>query len=176
MATIKAVQHDSVKQKHAEILSAHLRDQRYKPEKDRICSKEVCTKTGIENRTLRSMTSGATLPSLTKFLSLVEVLPTTYLNQVLALAGYGNARILPDRIIHYVCVNRAQYELASKMQALSEAMLDGHIDHIERNELITQFEHLINMMSLFVDGLRHPTLVREAPSGSTTQDKKNGSR
>ncbi|PKR55070.1 helix-turn-helix domain-containing protein [Thalassospira marina] len=146
--------HSMVTQRLSALMRQYVADARYNDNQDKIGIAELAEKTGINKRTLKSYIAGDRAPVDARFFDLARALPAHFINQMLALCGYGNATPLRLSCAQIVNANHAQYELALRMQKLSAAMLDGHIDHVERRELIEEFERLVTMMNLFVWGLK----------------------
>lgn len=164
----------NVKNHHAALLRDLVQDGRRKNDLRPFTLEEIAIKTGISKRALKAYRDGVNLPFQPGFLELVRVLPMRYVNGILALAGVGHAVPLMGGDQQSVCPHNAQYKMACVMQNLSAAMLDGRLDHIEKAELIPQFEGLINDLNLFVQGLRGACDVKPGGGTSTTKGSAQG--
>lgn len=130
----------------------------------RLQLSDLAEKTPFNPRTLKSWKNGATCPNLSDWRHLAHALGPHYVNDVLRHAGFGNTT---PRQFSATTINgnHARFELAQRMASLSSAMPDGHIDRIERNQLIPEFEHLVSLLNLFVRGLKQA--ADKAPGGAS---------
>ncbi|WP_152426681.1 phage regulatory CII family protein [Paramagnetospirillum caucaseum] len=99
----------------------------------------VVAATGFEPRTVKAHALGQTTPTLSAFLAYCRVLPVTYAQQVLALAGLTGFR----RQDGDTAPAAALAEMAEGVAALAEALADGRIDHTERPKVIRELREAI---------------------------------
>lgn len=140
---------------HARILRKYISDGRSQGADARPSVGDLANRIKAHPRTLKAWKLGHHAPLDRRFLNLARALGPHYVNDVLRHAGYGNATPIRFDTAQAINGNQAQYELAMRMQSLASAMLDGFIDHVERESLIVEFDHLVAMMNLFVWGLRN---------------------
>lgn len=162
---------ENFKETHGAILRKHVGDARRGDNGLRISLTDLADQTPFIARTVKSWRTAATCPNLSDWMHLARILGPHYVNDCLRHAGYGNATPLQFSTSVQVTGNHAQYELALRMSSLSEAMLDGHIDRVERSKLIPQFQQLVTMMNLFIWGLQQSG--SSAPGGAPASTAKD---
>ncbi|OKH88087.1 hypothetical protein [Thalassospira sp. TSL5-1] len=165
MAVANAIEQENFGEAHSAILRRYVGDGRRHDNGLRLQLSDLAEKTPFNPRTLKSWKNGATCPNLSDWRHLASALGPHYVNDVLRHAGFGNATPLQFSAATTINGNRAQFELAQRMASLSSAMLDGHIDRIERGQLIPEFEQLVSLLNLFVWGLKQAP--GKAPGGAS---------
>ncbi|AXO13757.1 hypothetical protein [Thalassospira indica] len=155
---------ENFKETHGAILRKHVGDARRNDNGLRISITELAEQTPFISRTVKSWRNAATCPNLADWIILARLLGPHYVNDCLRHAGFGNAEPLQFSASVQITGNHAQYELAQRMASLSEAMLDNHIDRIERNQLIPEFQQLVSLLNLFIWGLQQSG--NPAPGGA----------
>jgi len=109
----------------------------------------LSAETGCELRTVRAHLWAETTPALATWLAYAEVLPDSYANALLGLAGLGGAR----RIGAAPPPTVALAEMAEGVAVLAEALADGRIDHTERPRLIKELREAISAAEALVADL-----------------------
>ncbi|WP_114109699.1 helix-turn-helix transcriptional regulator [Thalassospira xiamenensis] len=171
MAINMDIGQDNFAETHSAILRRYVGDARRQDNSRKILLQDLAPAINKHPRTVKSWKNGVTCPTISDWRYLARVLGPHYVNDFLRHAGFGNATPLEFSASTQVSGNHAQYELALRMASLSEAMLDGHIDRIERSQLIPQFEHLVSMLNLFVWGLKQSG--SSAPGGAPATIRKD---
>lgn len=164
MTNVMPIGQENFKETHGAILRKHVGDARRSDNALRISVAELSEKTPFNPRTVKSWKTAATCPNLADWMILAPTLGPHYVNDCLRHAGFGNATPLQFSASIQINGNHAQYELAQRMATLSEVMLDGHIDRVERSQLIPDFQQLISLLNLFVWGLQQAG--SSAPGGA----------
>lgn len=141
---------DLVRDRTAAALALHVGDHR--PMSQMMLAQE----TGCELRTVRAHVGGETTPTLATFLAYAEVLPDSYANAILGLAGLTGAHRIGAAPAPMV----ALAELAEGVAVLAEALADGRIDHTERPRLVQELREAISAAEALVAALERPDLGR----------------
>ncbi|MFD2234798.1 hypothetical protein [Phaeospirillum tilakii] len=136
---------DLVRDRHVAALALHVGDHR--PLSQAMLAQE----TGCELRTVRAHLYGETTPPLATWLAYAEVLPDSYANALLGLAGLGGARRLGAAPAPTV----ALAEMAEGVAALADALADGRIDHTERPTVIKELREAISAAEALVAALEN---------------------
>lgn len=97
----------------------------------------------IKPRTLKSYVEGKATPGLHVFLSLAAAMPLAWTNSILSLAGLRAERIEDDD----VCAGSVMVTVARLNLALTEALEDGKLDHVERRILAPLLQQAITQQS-----------------------------
>lgn len=98
----------------------------------------------VDQRTLESWVRGESAPSAHNLLRLFILLGPVFANHVLEISGLGKVeRIEPEKLSDLALNAKVTESIA----ALGIALEDGHIDHIERAELIP----LLKLLSTKID-------------------------
>lgn len=164
MSIDQRIGQENFKETHGAILRKHVGDGRRTDNGLRFSVADLAEQTSFISRTVKSWRNAATCPNLSDWIVLAQTLGPHYVNDCLRHAGYGNATPLQFSASLQITGNHAQYELAQRMASLSEAMLDNHIDRIERNQLIPEFQQLVSLLNLFIWGLQQSG--NPAPGGA----------
>lgn len=165
MSIDQCIGQENFKDTHGAILRKHVGDARRNDNGLRFSIAELAEQTPFISRTVKSWRTAATCPNLADWIILARLLGPHYVNDCLRHAGFGNAAPLQFSASVQITGNHAQYELAQRMASLSEAMLDGHIDRIERSQLIPEFQQLVSNLNLFIWGLQQTG--KSAPGGDS---------
>lgn len=173
MAIDTGIGHENFAEVHSAILRRYVGDARRHDNGMKVPISELAKVTLFNPRTVKSWKNGNTCPNIADWRFLAPALGAHYVNDVLRYAGFGNATPLQFCASTHVTGNHAQYELAQRMASLSAAMLDGHIDRVERSQLIPQFEHLGSLLNLFVWGLKQSGPHAHAPGGAPVSISKD---
>lgn len=116
----------------------------------RFTVEDLAAASGQSERTLRAYMDGSTSPALAGLLTLFAVMPDSFVNQVMRLAGY---RVVPldageiDVMEHTAC-------LAEVVHALVVRFADRRITHVEALELLPLVQRAQDQMPAMIATLR----------------------
>lgn len=110
----------------------------------RLSIEDLAGATDIPARTLRSYQSGEATPGLLNLLRIACVLPASFSNDLIALAGLGGARRLDGEAKSVATVGAA---MADELRIICGTLEDGRIDHKERAVLLKTLGKLADDIS-----------------------------
>lgn len=98
---------------------------------------------GVPTRTLESYVQGATPSGLSTFLSIAAVLGPSFTSDILEACGQSASEMTTDQPEHM----RAVGVMGALIQSVSEAVADGHVDHVEAARLRPMAAELIEILT-----------------------------
>ncbi|WP_417844810.1 helix-turn-helix domain-containing protein [Thalassospira sp.] len=100
----------------------------YQNQNKAVTLAELARRTGIKGRTLEAYRDGETLPSAINLVRIQAALPASFTNEIIALAGFGNAKRMSGREIDLHGINA---QVAEFVATHAQHMADGRLDHME---------------------------------------------
>lgn len=112
-----------------------------------LSCEQVSEKSGVPLRTVRSYHGGQATPGLAGLLSLLSVLPPSFANELLALAGLGGAAANSARAADSYVLNASLTDFAAQIGA---HLKDGRIDHRELREELEKAKEVSDVLLGFI--------------------------
>ncbi len=100
----------------------------YQNQNKAITLADLARRTGIKSRTLEAYRDGETLPLAINLVRIQAALPASFTNEIIALAGFGNAKRMTGREIDLHGINAQVSEFVATH---AQHMADGRLDHME---------------------------------------------
>ena len=133
----------------------------YQNQNKAITLAELARRTGIKGRTLEAYRDGETLPSAINLVRIQAALPASFTNEIIGLAGFGNAKRMTGREIDLHGIHAQVAEVVARHAA---HMSDGRLDH---REIAVEIDLLHALQSLLADVLPSAGRVQSNPAGLT---------
>ncbi|PKR54438.1 helix-turn-helix transcriptional regulator [Thalassospira marina] len=131
----------------------------YQNQNKAITLAELARQTGIKARTLEAYRDGESLPSAINLVRIQGALPASFSNEIIALAGLGDAKRMTGREIDLHGINA---QVAEFVATHAQHMADGRIDHAE---MAVEMDLIATMHSALGDLIAAASRAQGQPAG-----------